>query len=141
MLVGFLRCRDQALDGLLDHGLQPRIVVDAARGCEYARVLAQHRGCYVGFGLLDLRRRRGRLLLDRRRRRRACRQHQRRDSDAGVQQPITRNPQSSPSHRHVTCISFHVGRLDLFRTPRRDPRSAPGYLRLYPAAAPDPPAR
>ena len=44
MQVRPLGRRDQALDRLLDHGLQPRIVVDAAIGREDALMLAQHRG-------------------------------------------------------------------------------------------------
>jgi hypothetical protein len=40
MQVGLLRRRDQALDGLLDCGLQPGIVVDAAIGGEDALMLA-----------------------------------------------------------------------------------------------------
>ena len=43
MQVGLFRRRDQALDGLLDHALQPRIVIDAAIGGEDALMLALHR--------------------------------------------------------------------------------------------------
>ena len=44
VLVGLFRSRDQALHGLLDHGLQAGIVVDAAIGREDALMLALHRG-------------------------------------------------------------------------------------------------
>ena len=50
-----LRRRNQALDHLLDHALQPRIVVHAAIGRKDALMLAQHRGrrrrpsaCFAG---------------------------------------------------------------------------------------------
>ncbi len=49
--VGTFRRRDQAFDGLLDHALQPGIVVDAAIGRKDALVLARHRGRHTGIGL------------------------------------------------------------------------------------------
>ena len=45
------RGRDQAFDGLLDHHLQPRVVIDAAIGRKDPLMLAQHRGRHGGIGL------------------------------------------------------------------------------------------
>ena len=99
--VGPLRCRDQALDGLLDHGLQAGIVIDPAIGGEDALMFARHRGRRLGRRRLD-RRHRGGLGCDRRRRGGARRQQQRNDSCAGM--PKTCDPRTSPLHRHVTRI-------------------------------------
>ena len=68
MQVGPLGRRNQPLDGLLDHALQPGIVVDAAIGGEDALVLAQHRRRHVRH-LRRLRRLRQRSLRRQRRRR------------------------------------------------------------------------
>ena len=57
---------DQAIDGLLEHALQPRIVVDAAIGGEDALMLAQRRRGDLGLRRLDRRRRQRRRRLDRR---------------------------------------------------------------------------
>ena len=69
--VGPLRRRHQVIDGLLDHALQPRVVVDAAIRPEDALVLAQRRRRHV---LVDrLRRSRQRHLRRKRGRRRRAR--------------------------------------------------------------------
>ncbi len=49
MQVGTLRGGHQFLDELLDHGLQPRIVIDTAVSRQYALMLAQHRRRHLGF--------------------------------------------------------------------------------------------
>ena len=102
VLVGLFRSRDQALHGLLEHGLQAGIVIDAAIGGEDALMLARHRGRQLGLLRRLDRRHRGGLRRDRRRRGGARRQQQRNDSCAGM--PKTCDPRTSPLHRHVTNI-------------------------------------
>jgi hypothetical protein len=101
VLVGLFRRRDQALHGLLDHGLQAGVVIDPAIGAEDALMLARHRGRWLGRRRLD-RRHGGGLGSDRRRRGGARRQQQRNDSRAGMAK--TCDPRTSPLHRHVTRI-------------------------------------
>jgi hypothetical protein len=104
VLVGLLRRRDQALHGLLDHGLQAGIVVDAAIGGEDALMFALHRRRQFGPRRRLDRRYRSRLRRNRWRRRGARRQQQRSDCRAGMPKPQTCDPRTSPLHRHVTCI-------------------------------------
>ncbi len=82
--------RNQALDGLLDHALQLRIVVDAAIGGEDALMLAQRRGRHIrGVHRLCRRRRRGQR-PDRRRRTCTGGQHEREQDGARVRRPQLR---------------------------------------------------
>ena len=95
MQVGPLRRRDQALDHLLDHGLQPRIVVDAAVGRQDALMLTQHRRRHGGIGLLGRRRAwpaRGTLRAASRCRRRAAAPRARRPPGKADSSPMPDRP-------------------------------------------------
>ncbi len=125
--VGPLGRRDQPLDGLLDHGLQPRIVVDAAIGREDALVLAQHRGRQRG-GIGRLRAVATAKNLRRRRPAATAVQAastERRKCDARAGKPIAADPNVvRPSAHHVTRMSLAVVQLDLLRMRGLDPRTA-----------------
>ena len=90
MQIGLVRGRHQPLDHLLDHGLQSRVVIDAAIGRQDALMFAQHGRRHGGVG--ELRRRRiPRQRHGVGRRRRARRKQHRRKGDGRLAQPIARD--------------------------------------------------
>ena len=122
MQVRLIRRGDQAFDHLLDHGLQPRVVIDTAISREDALMLAQHRRRHAGVGLL------GRSRIPRQwhiggRRRGASGKQERRERDARLAQPVTCDARSSRSH-HVTQPIAQITRDPRSRSaPDASPRS------------------
>ena len=136
--IGPLRRRHQAFDGLLDHGLQSRIVVDAAIGGEDALMLAQHRGRHVadvsaglagggsdacgsseGGDAVQAASTSGSTAQARQ-----CR-HGEAEASPILQPPRGHRPSINSLATRLQCsVAFHslaVGKLDLFRPRRLDP--------------------